>query len=155
RCATTRKTSFAVSASECEASAANADEPVTIAAPVLASATPIPAARAVNTVRVLSFAPCPRSSRGGRPLVSGDEPLTSVDVIGRAGDGGVDHEVNGEGGEVGWLDHPPDRQGCAQLLTPGLDVLRVLEVRRRERGVDEAGLDEVDAHRSELQRERL
>ena len=31
-------------------------------------------------------------------FVSGDEPLASVDVLGRAGDGGVGHEVNGEAG---------------------------------------------------------
>jgi hypothetical protein len=56
----------AVSASECEASAASADEPVITAAPALASATPRPAARATTTVRMLSpagFGPGPQIRR--------------------------------------------------------------------------------------------
>jgi hypothetical protein len=51
-----RDRSLALSASECEASAAIADEPVNAAAPTLASVTPMPAPRATNTVRVLSSA---------------------------------------------------------------------------------------------------
>jgi hypothetical protein len=45
--------------------------------------------------------------------MSGDEPLAPVDVVRRAGDGRVDHEVNGEGGDVGRSDDAPDRQGGA------------------------------------------
>jgi len=54
-----------------------------------------------------------RSSPSATGSVSGDEPLASVDVVSRAGDGGVDHEVNGEGGDVGRFDDAPDRRGGA------------------------------------------
>jgi hypothetical protein len=47
--------SLAVSASECAASAAIADEPVNTATPTLASATASPDPRATTTVRMLSF----------------------------------------------------------------------------------------------------
>jgi len=50
-------------------------------------------------------------SRAG--AVSGDEPLAAVDVVGRAGDGGVGHEVNGEGGDIRRFDDAPDRRGGA------------------------------------------
>jgi hypothetical protein len=65
----------------------------------------------------------------GRSLgaASFDEPLAAVDVVRRAGHCGVGHEVNGEGGDVGWSDDAPDRQRGAQLLTPGLDCSLVLE----------------------------
>src|SRR6476619_6390541 len=84
-------------------------------------------------------------------VLSGDESLASVDVVWRAGDGRVEHEVNGESGDISRSDDAPDRQGGAQLLAPGLDGALVGEIRRRQRGVDEAGLDQVDAHRCQLQ----
>jgi hypothetical protein len=35
---------------------------------------------------------------------SPNELLAAVDVVGRAGDGGVGHDVDGQGGDVGWAD---------------------------------------------------
>ena len=46
----------------------------------------------------------------------------------------------------------PIGQRRAQLVAPGLEPVAG-EVRRRQRGVDEAGGDEVDANRGELERE--
>ena len=39
---------------------------------------------------------------------SGHELLPAVDVVGRAGEGGVGHDVNGERGDVGRSDDAPD-----------------------------------------------
>jgi Alpha/beta hydrolase family len=58
-------------------------------------------------------------------------------------DRSVDHEVNGQRGEVLRADHAPGRQRRAQLLAPGVEALR--EERSRQRRVDEARGDEVDA----------
>ena len=84
-----------------------------------------------------------------------DEPLAAVDVERRAGDGGVGHDVDGHRGEICRRDHPADGQRGAQLLAPVLECgLVAVEERRRQRGVDEAGLDQVDADWRELERER-
>ena len=87
-------------------------------------------------------------------FVSVDESLAAVDVVGRAGDGGVRHQVNGESRDVDRPHDAADRQGGAQLLAPGLDRCVLREVRRRQRGVDEGGLDEVDARWRQLQGKR-
>src|SRR5882724_9886589 len=79
---------------------------------------------------------------------SGDELLAAVDVVCRAGEGGVGHEVNGERRDVGGSDDPPDGERRAQLLAPGVESLGG-EVRGRQRGVDEAGGDEVHANRGQ------
>ena len=56
---------------------------------------------------------------------------------------------------IGRRDHPADGQRGAQLLAPVLECgLVAVEERRRQRGVDEAGLDQVDADWRELERER-
>ena len=65
-----------------------------------------------------------------------DQLLASVDVVGRAGERGVGHEVDGERGDVGRPDDAPDRERRAELLAPGVEP--VAEQRRRQRGVDEA-----------------
>jgi glyoxylase-like metal-dependent hydrolase (beta-lactamase superfamily II) len=57
-----------------------------------------------------SSASIPGSSRR---FASGDESLASVDIAGRTGDGGVDHEVNGHRGDVDRFNDAPDRRGCA------------------------------------------
>ena len=47
---------------------------------------------------------------------SEDELLTAVDVVRRAREGGVGHEVNGERGDVRRADDAPDREPRAQLV---------------------------------------
>src|SRR6476659_728638 len=46
---------------------------------------------------------------------SGDELLPPVDVVGRAGERRVGHEVDGERGDVGGADDPADRQRRPQV----------------------------------------
>jgi hypothetical protein len=42
--------------------------------------------------------------------------LTAVDVEGRPGNCRVDHEVDGQCGDVGWADDASDRQSRAEVL---------------------------------------
>ncbi len=49
--------------------------------------------------------------------------MAAVDVVGRAGDGRVDHEVNGERGDVRRSHHPPDRQLRSQLGAARLETV--------------------------------
>ena len=51
----------------------------------------------------------------GRGL-SADELLAAVDVVGRAGERRVGHDVHGERGDVGRSDDAPDRKRVAKLL---------------------------------------
>jgi len=86
--------------------------------------------------------------------VSGvDELLAAVDVEGGASDGGVGHDVEGEGGDVGGTDDAADGQGGAQVLAAGVEL--IAEELRREGRIDEAGGDEVDAHGSDFEGEIL
>ncbi len=80
-----------------------------------------------------------------------DELLAAVDVVGRAGERRVGHDVHGERGDVGRSDDASDRQRRAELLAALVEL--VAEQRRRQRRVDEPGGDEVDADRRELERE--
>src|SRR5208282_1609947 len=82
---------------------------------------------------------------------SRDELLPAVDVVRRAGQRRVDHDVHGERGDVGGFDHAPDGQRRAELVAALVEV--VAEQRRGKRRVDEAGGDEVDPDRRDLQRE--
>jgi hypothetical protein len=50
-----------------------------------------------------------------------DELLAAVDVVRRAGQSGVGHEVNGERGDVGRSDDPPDRERRPQVLAAGIE----------------------------------
>ena len=77
-----------------------------------------------------------------------DQLLAAVDVVRRAGERGVGHQVHGERGDVVRPDDAPDRQRRAQLLAARLEP--VAEQRRRQRRVDEPGGDEVDPDRREL-----
>jgi hypothetical protein len=54
----------------------------------------------------------------GYSFYLGDELLPPVDVVGRAGDRCVDHEVNRESGDVGRSDHSPYGERSAQFLAP-------------------------------------
>jgi len=74
-----------------------------------------------------------------------NELLAAVDVVGRAGDSGVGHQVHGERGDVGRPDHAPDGQRRAELIAAVVEV--IAEQPRRQGRVDEPGGDEVDPDR--------
>src|SRR4051794_23274419 len=73
------------------------------------------------------------------------ELLAAVDVVGRAGQGRVDHDVHRQRGDILGADDAADRDGLPEVLTTGLEV--VAEQRRRQGRVDEARGDEVDPDR--------
>ena len=54
---------------------------------------------------------------------SRDELLAAVDVIGRAGDCCVTHDVDGECSDVRRPDDAPDGQRRAELITPLVEVV--------------------------------
>jgi hypothetical protein len=78
-----------------------------------------------------------------------DDLLAAVDVVRGAGQGGVGHQVHGDGGDVPRPDDAPDRERGAELLASRVEL--VAEQRSRQRSVDEAGGDEVHPDRRELQ----
>jgi len=86
-----------------------------------------------------------------RDALGGYKLLPAVDVVGRASERRVDHNVDGERGDIGWSDHAPDGKGRSELIAAVLEL--IAEERCRQRCVDEAGGDEVDPDGSELQRE--
>ena len=45
-----------------------------------------------------------------------DELLLAIDVVSRAGEGLIDHDVDGERSHVGWPDDPPDGKSGAELI---------------------------------------
>jgi hypothetical protein len=51
------------------------------------------------------------------------ELLAAVDVVGRAGNRCVSHEVDGERGDVGRADHAPDGERRAELGTAGVQLV--------------------------------
>jgi hypothetical protein len=57
----------------------------------------------------------------GRSLL--DELLAAVDVERGAGDRDIRHQVHGERGDVGRSDDAPDRQGAAELLAAGVELV--------------------------------
>src|SRR3954468_12924204 len=80
-----------------------------------------------------------------------DQLLTPVDVVRPTRERRVGHQVQGERGDVAGADHAADREGAAELLPARLYL--IAEQPRRERRVDEAGGDQVHAHRGDLERE--
>lgn len=60
-----------------------------------------------------------------------DELLAAVDVESRPGNGGVRHQVDGQGGDVLGANDAMYRQGCAQLFAAPVEA--VPEDRRGER----------------------
>lgn len=54
---------------------------------------------------------------------SGDELLSAVDVVGRAGERGVGHDVDGERGDVGGTDDAADGERRAQLVPALLELV--------------------------------
>ncbi len=86
------------------------------------------------------------------PLKSaGDELLPAVDVVGRAREGRVGHDVHGECGDVGRSDNAPDGKRGAKLIAAVFEF--IAEQLRRQRRVHEASRDEVDSHGRELERQ--
>ena len=77
--------------------------------------------------------------------------LPTVDVVRRASERRVAHNVDGERGDVSGPDDAADRERRPQLIAALLESIS--EQRCRQRSVDEAGGDEVDADRRELERE--
>src|SRR5262249_33902021 len=82
---------------------------------------------------------------------SGGELLATVDVERRAGERRVAHDVYGERGDVRGPDDPADRERRPQLVPTLLEL--IAQQRCRQRCVDEAGGDEVDANRRDLEGE--
>ena len=83
--------------------------------------------------------------------LAGDELLPAVDVVGRAREGRVDHDVYGECGDVGRSDDAPDGKRGAKLIAAVFEF--IAEQRCRQRCVDEAGGDEVDSDGREFERQ--
>jgi hypothetical protein len=79
-----------------------------------------------------------------------DELLSAIDVVGRAREGRVGHDVYSERGDVGWSDDAPDGKRGAKLIAPVFEF--IAEERRRQRCVDETGGDDVDSDGRELKR---
>src|SRR3954466_13958878 len=84
-------------------------------------------------------------------LTLSHELLSAVDVVRRAGERGVAHDVNSERRYVGGPDDTTNWHGPAALLAAATEL--VAEERSRERCVDEARCDHIDADRRELQAE--
>src|SRR5438128_3846065 len=89
--------------------------------------------------------------RCGRELLPGDELLPAVDVVGRARESRVGHDVNGERGDVGRSDDAPDGKSGTELVAAVFEF--IAEERCRQRCIDEAGGDEVDSDGCELERQ--
>src|SRR5262249_30982151 len=83
--------------------------------------------------------------------LAGDELLPAIDVVGRARDGRVDHDVDGERRDVGGSDDTPGGECGAELIPAGLAL--IAPGRCRQRSVDEAGGDDVHPDGRELERE--
>jgi hypothetical protein len=83
--------------------------------------------------------------------LSGDELLSSVDVICCSRKGRVDHQVNGECRHVCRSDNATDGKRVAEMTAPVLEF--IAEQGRRQRRVDEAGGDQVDANGRKLKRQ--
>ena len=52
-----------------------------------------------------------------------EELLAAVDVVGRAGERGVGHEVHGECGDVGGSDDAADRERGAELVAALVELI--------------------------------
>src|SRR3954452_8538428 len=80
-----------------------------------------------------------------------DELLAPVDVIRRAGQRRVRHQVHGERRDVAGTHDAADRERAAELLAPRVDL--AAQQPGGQRRVDEAGGDQVHAHRRDLERQ--
>src|SRR5271157_871039 len=82
---------------------------------------------------------------------SRDKLLAAVDVVRRAGDCRVAHDVDGQRRDVSRPDDAPNGQRRTELVTPSVEV--VAEDRCRKGRVDEACGNQVNADWRELERE--
>jgi hypothetical protein len=80
-----------------------------------------------------------------------DKLLATVDVVCRASECCVAHDVNGQCCDVGRSYDASDRQRGAEFGAPLIEI--VAEERCREARVDEARCDQVDADRGVFERE--
>src|SRR4051812_8874454 len=76
------------------------------------------------------------------------ELLAAVDVVGRAGERAVGHQVQGQRGDVAGPDHAPDGQGRAQLF-PAVVELVPEQLGGQGRG-DQGRGERVAANRGDL-----
>src|ERR1700727_1121725 len=88
-------------------------------------------------------------AHGSRSVSARKQLLAAVDVVGRAGDGRIRHEVNRERGDVGGTADRAGRERGAEFCAACVEL--IAEKRGRERRVDESGGDEVHADRCELE----
>src|SRR5262249_8684772 len=78
----------------------------------------------------------------GSQQLARHELLSAVDVVRRAGEGGVGHDVYGQRSDVGRSNDAPDWKRGAELVATAFEL--VAEKRCRQGRVDEAGGDQVD-----------
>src|SRR5271155_4916140 len=87
-----------------------------------------------------------------RPLyLAGDELLPAVNVVRRASERRVAHDVYGERGDVGRFDDAPDGKRGAKVIAAVFKF--IAEERCRQRCVNEASGDEVDSDGREFERQ--
>src|SRR5262249_8153441 len=86
-----------------------------------------------------------------RCSLAGDELLAAVDVVGRAREGRVYHDVYRERGDVGRSDDASDVERGEEVTATLFEV--IAEKRSRQGCVDEAGSDQVDPDWRELERQ--
>ena len=92
----------------------------------------------------------PRWSGG---QLAGDQLLPAVDVVRRAREGRVAHDVHRKRGDIRRTDDAPDGKRRAELIAAFLEL--IAEKRCRQRSVDEACGDQVDSDRCELEGEPI
>ncbi len=89
--------------------------------------------------------------RSSSVAIALNELLAAVDIVGRARQCCVTHEVYGQLGYIDWFDDTPDRECRAELVTAFFEISA--KNRGRERCVDETCCDQIDAGWRELEGE--
>ena len=85
-------------------------------------------------------------------MAPSDELLPAVDVVGRARERGVGHEMHGQRGDVGRPDDAPDRKRGAQLARGAHRADRRAATPTAAVSTKPGG-DQIDADRRELERQ--
>src|SRR5215471_8487598 len=94
----------------------------------------------------------PRSMLPMLPLPLGrDELLSTVNVVGGASEGGVDHNVYGERGYVRWSDRASDEEHAAKLVATFFEL--IAQQFRGQRRIHESCGDEVHSHGRDFKRQ--
>ena len=86
--------------------------------------------RAAESVDRRASAVCADALRGGLNLAR-DQLLPAVDVVGRARESRVDHDVYGERGDVGRFDDAPDGKRGAELIAAVVELIAEERCRQR------------------------